>query len=286
MELTSDQIDWYAENGYLGLEGVFSASELDELRRVTDEFVDESREYNENSDVFDLDLNAGHSRETPKLRRIKNPDGHHPIYDAALRKPELLDIVESLIGPDIRMVHTKLNMKAPGGGQQVEWHADWGFYPHTNDDILEVGLALDDMEIENGCLMVIPGSHRGPAYDHHEDGVFVGAVSENDVKMEDAVSITLKAGGISIHHVRLLHGSAPNVSTRPRRLLLMGYAAADAFPLTGFGNWDDWNAKMLRGNPTNEPRLEPVPARMAEPKPERAGSIFEIQDQGKKSHYA
>ncbi len=286
MELTSDQIDWYAENGYVGREGVFSASELDELRRVTDKFVDQSREYNEHTDVFDLDPNAGHSRETPKLRRIKNPDVHHPIYDATLRKPGLLDIVESLIGPDIRMVHTKLNMKAPGGGQQVEWHADWGFYPHTNDDILEVGVALDDMEIENGCLMVIPGSHGAPAYDHHEDGVFVGAVSENDVKIEDAVSITLKAGGISIHHVRLLHGSAPNVSTRPRRLLLMGYAAADAFPLTGFGNWDDWNAKMLRGKPTNEPRLEPVPARIAEPKPERTGSIFEIQDQRRKSYHA
>lgn len=66
----------------------------------------------------------------------------------------------------------------------------------------------------------------------------------------------------------------------------MGYAAADSFPLTGYGDWESWNAKMLRGNHTNVPRMENVPARIAEPKPDRLGSIFEIQDQMKKSHYA
>lgn len=285
MSISKEQVDSYNENGYLGVEGVFSQSELDDLRRVTEEFVDKSRDLSEHTDVFDLDFGAGHSKETPKLRRIKSPHEQHAVYDAALRKPELLDIIESLIGPNIRMHHTKLNMKAPGGGQQVEWHTDWGFYPATNDDILEVGVAFDDMEIENGCLMVIPGSHLGPAYDHHEDGVFVGAVSESDFSMEDAVPITLKAGGISLHHVRALHGSAPNVSTRPRRLLLMGYSAVDAFPLTGYGDWDEWNSMILRGEPTNEPRLENVPVRVAQPKP-AGGSIFEIQENLKKSHYA
>jgi ectoine hydroxylase-related dioxygenase (phytanoyl-CoA dioxygenase family) len=286
MKLSTEQVDSYKKNGYLGVEGVFSASELDDLKRVTEEFVDQSRDHTEHTDVFDLDFGAGHSKETPKLRRIKNPHAHHAVYDAALRKPELLDILEGVLGPNIRMHHTKLNMKAPGGGQQVEWHTDWGFYPHTNDDIVEVGLAFDDMEIENGCLMVIPGSQLGPAYDHHEDGVFVGAVAEDDFSLEEAEPIMLKAGGISLHHVRALHGSAPNVSDRPRRLLLMGYSAADAFPLTGYGDWDKWESMMLRGEPTNQPRLEKVPVRIAEPKPEQGGSIFEIQDQLKKSHYA
>ena len=75
------------------------------------------------------------------------------VYEAAMRKEGLLDIIEQLLGPNIKLHHTKLNMKAPGGGAQVEWHTDWGFYPATNDDILEIGLTFDDMEIENGCLM-------------------------------------------------------------------------------------------------------------------------------------
>ena len=75
------------------------------------------------------------------------------VYEAAMRKEGLLDIIEQLLGPNVKLHHTKLNMKAPGGGAQVEWHTDWGFYPATNDDILEIGLKFDDMEIENGCLM-------------------------------------------------------------------------------------------------------------------------------------
>src|SRR3546814_12432932 len=68
-------------------------------------------------------------------------------------------------------------MKSAGYGAAVEWHQDWAFYPHTNDDILAVGVIIDDMSEENGPLMVFPGSHRGPVHDHHADGVFAGAMS-------------------------------------------------------------------------------------------------------------
>ena len=61
-------------------------------------------------------------------------------------------------------------MKNPGHGSAVEWHQDWAFYPHTNDDLLEVGIALSDMTEENGALLVVPGSHKGKTWDHHQDG--------------------------------------------------------------------------------------------------------------------
>ncbi len=285
--LTDEQITEYCENGFIGVENVFSEEEIADLRRVTEEFVQQSAELTEHNEMFDLDFSAGHSKETPKLRRIKDPHTRHPVYDAAMRKEGLLDIIEQLVGPNIKLHHTKLNMKAPGGGAQVEWHTDWGFYPATNDDILEIGLTLDDMEIENGCLMGIPGSHRGPAWSHHQNGVFIGAVPETDFNIEEAVPITIKAGGVSIHHVRTLHGSAPNVSDRPRRLLLMGYQATDAWPLSGVSDWDAWAGDTLRGEPTNMPRLENVPVRMPLPKSEiAAGSIFELQEQMEKSHFA
>ena len=285
--LTDEQVKEYRTNGFIGVNNVFSMEEVEELRRVTDEFVQQSMELTEHTDKFDLDFAAGHSAETPKLRRIKNPHTHHPVYEAAMRKEGLLDIIEQLIGPNIKLHHTKLNMKAPGGGAQVEWHTDWGFYPATNDDILEVGLTFDDMEIENGCLMCIPGSHNGPALSHHQDGYFIGAVSEGDFDMESAVPILVNAGGVSIHHVRALHGSAPNISDRPRRLLLMGYQAADAWPLSGVSDWDVWVRDMLRGEATIRPRLEPVPVVMPLPAhPEPSGSIFELQEQLDRSHFA
>jgi len=133
--------------------------------------------------------------------------------------------------------------------------------------------------------MVVPGSHKGPAYDHHEDGVFVGAVQMSDVDMDAAQSILLEEGDVSIHHVRALHGSAPNMSQNSRRLLLMGYAAADAFPIGGFGDWTVWQSNMLRGEGSNVPRFNGAPVRVAEPRPYNKGSIFEIQEELSMTHF-
>ena len=190
---------------------------------------------------------------------------------------KILDMVAQLIGPDIRHDDCKLNMKSADYGSPVEWHQDFAFYPHTNDDLLAVGVPIDDMSLENGCLMVIPGSHKGPLYDHHENDVFVGAVTDPNCKVDPAVPIEVKAGGISIHHARLLHGSAPNSSKKPRRLLLFQYCAVDAWPLMGVADWGAFNARILRGEATREPRLIRIPVRIPLPQSERQGSIYEIQ---------
>ena len=87
----------------------------------------------------------------------------------------------------------------------------------------------------------------------------------------------VKAGGISIHHVRTLHGSLPNTSSQTRRLLLLQYCAADAWPLLDFADWDEFNKLLLRGEPTWEPRSKAVPVRIPRPYAERGGSIYEVQ---------
>src|SRR5438445_3683766 len=93
-------------------------------------------------------------------------------------------------------------------------------YPHTNDDLLAVGVALDDGTLENGCLLMLPGSHRGPILDPRQDGVFVGAidVEREGVDVPGAVPVTVGAGDITLHHARMLHASAPNTSSFPPRL--------------------------------------------------------------------
>ena len=273
--LTQFQIDFYRQNGYLGIENVLSAGEIADLRRVTDEFVGRSREVSEHNDVFDLE--PGHTSENPRVRRIKNAALHHPAYRRTLCHESILDIVEQLIGPGVSHNGHKLNMKYPKFGSPVEWHQDWAFYPHTNDDLLAVGLAIDDMSVENGCLMVIPKSHRGPVYNHHQDGAFIGAVTERDFKPDSAVPVEIKSGGVSIHHVRSLHGSAVNASDKPRRLLLLQYCAVDAWPLIMPPDWCDFAALVLRGEPSNQPRMTDVPVRLPLPHAERRGSIYEVQ---------
>ena len=85
------------------------------------------------------------------------------------------------------------------------------------------------------------------------------------------------AGSMTIHHVRLVHGSALNHSNRQRRLLLHEYTAADAWPLLGVANFDEFNGRMVLGEPTIEPRVVPAPVRMPLPPADHQGSIYENQ---------
>ena len=272
--LTQEQVDFYHTNGYLGVENILAGEEVAELQRVTDEFVEKSRLVTEHTDVFDLE--PDHTPESPRVRRLKNPVAHHPVYDRVQHHNRILDIVTQLVGPNVRYSGNKLNMKSAAFGSPVEWHQDWAFHPHTNDDYLTVGVAIDDMTVENGALLVIPGSHKGPIYDHHQNGLFVGAVIEPDFDQNNAVPIEVKAGGISIHHVRMLHGSTPNTSNRPRRLFLIDYCAVDAWPLMWTPDWDDFTAAVLRGEPTHEVRMVAAPVHIPIRRPDD-GVIYELQ---------
>jgi len=191
----------------------------------------------------------------------------------------MTDVLRQLLGENVLMQTSKLNAKAPGGGAAVEWHQDWAFYPHTNDDVLAVGIMLDDCKLENGPLLLLPGSHKGPVYDHHSDGFFCGAMDPGarNVDFGKAVASTGPAGSISIHHARLVHGSAENLSPDPRRLLLYEFTAADAWPLAGIGALAEFDCRLLVGTPTIQPRLANVPVRMPLPPAPHQGSIYENQ---------
>ncbi len=274
--LTFEQRQFYHEQGYLGVEGVFSRVEIRELQDVTDNFVERSRAVTASDSVFDLE--PSHTPENPRLRRLKFPIKQHPAYRRALVHPTVLAIISQLIGPNLTCNGDKLNMKLPDGGSPVEWHQDWAFYPCTNDYLLAVGVALDNSTIENGCLMVIPGTHRGRILDHHQDGHFAGAITEPDFRPNGAVPIELKAGGISLHHVRTIHGSAPNRSQQARRLLLFQYCAADAWPLLADGKpWETYSGSLVQGSLSSQPRLAPVPVRLPLPPSLFGGSIYENQ---------
>ena len=233
----------------------------------------------EHDDVYDLE--DSHTPEQPRVRRIKAPHLHHPAYAGLIRHPNIIAALQSLWGPDIRFDTAKLNMKSAGFGAAVEWHQDWAFYPHTNDDLAAVGVMMDDMELENGPLMVIPGTHKGKVFDHHYEGRFCGAMdpARAEVDYGAAVPLTGKAGSITIHHVRAVHGSAPNLSAKPRRLLLFQFRAADAWPLLGYGpGLEAYDALMAAGVPNGiAPRLEKVPVRLPLPPADRGGSIYENQ---------
>ena len=280
--LTEAQIGHYRETGCLVVENRIPMDIIEAIRDEIARFEGIARTMTASDDRIDLE--DTHSAAEPRMRRIKLPHTQSDVMRDLLYSDHVLAPVRDLIGPDLRLHTTKLNMKKAGFGAAIEWHQDFAFYPHTNDDVLALGVIIDDMGEENGPLMVFPGTHRGPIFDHHVDGVFAGAMDLGaaGLDMTDAVTLTGPAGSISIHHGRIVHGSALNRSDRDRRLLFYEMMAADAFPVMGsmtkFDGIEDYNTRMLCGTPTLTPRLMDIPMRIPEPQPAKAGSIYEIQE--------
>ena len=247
--LTDGQIASYRRDGYLAVRRVIDAERVQTLRRLTEAFVERSRGLDGSDAVFDLD--PRHTAAAPIVRRIKNPADHDPLYAWVALESPILDIVAELLGPSIRFHHSKLNLKGGHVGAPVEVHQDAAFYPHSNDDVLAVGLLLDDATAENGAMSVLPGSHHGPIYTHYDaQGRFVGGMRAEDIARLDrrsAVLLALPAGSIHIHHYRLVHWSAPNTSPADRRLLINAYAAADAVPLAADPTGSPRYGRLVRG---------------------------------------
>ena len=195
--LTDTQIASYQQTGYLLLENYLPEVVIDNIRLEITRFEDEARQLTVSNDR--LELEDGHTAEDPRVRRIRLPHTISDVMRELMYSDHILAPARDLIGPDLRLHTTKLNMKSAENGAAIEWHQDYAFYPHTNDDILAIGIIIDDMESDNGPLMVYPGSHKGPVYSHHVDGVFAGAFVPTDVGLnpDDAVELKGLAGTMS-----------------------------------------------------------------------------------------
>lgn len=279
--LSADQAGFYDENGYLVLENHLTGEMIEAVRAEIVRLEQLAVGMTESDDRIDLE--DSHRPDDPRIRRIKLPHTQSRLFNELLHSDAILAPIRDLIGPDLRLHTTKLNMKSAGYGAAIEWHQDFAFYPHTNDDVLAVAVIIDDMKLENGPLMVFPGSHKGPIHDHHDEGVFAGGINMKRSGLDpvDAVPLIGPAGSISIHHARIIHGSAQNLSDSPRRLMFFEVMAADAFPVMGsmtrFEGIETYDKLMLCGEPTLAPRLADVPIRIPQPQPDKNKSIYEIQ---------
>src|ERR1700754_1325080 len=283
---SDEMVQTYKRDGVVVVPEVLGADTLSRLRGVIAELVAGAASVTEHTDVYDLE--PGHTPETPRVRRIKAPQKVHPIFDEIVRSEPVIAILKKLIGPGLRLHGSKLNMKSAQYGSPVEWHQDWAFYPHTNDDVLAIGVLLDDCDISNGPMLVTPGTHTGEVWSHHgDDGHFAGLIDPDLVKSEidRAVPCMGRAGSMSFHHVRALHGSATNTSDRPRNLLLYEVAASDAWPLMGVKDFAEFDSRLLAGGSVIEPRIVATPVRMPLPPPLRSGSIYETQSIAAKSYF-
>ena len=277
--VSDKQVENYESAGFIVVEDLVPKAMLERIRGVVESLTQSAKGLDGHNEVFDLE--ESHTPQQPRIRRIKTPHKLDQIFWEVLNQPKMKAVINKLLGPNVRLHGSKLNIKAPYYGAPVEWHQDWAFYPHTNDDILAIGVMLDDVDDDNGPMLALPGTHKtDKVWDHHLNGYFCGAINPekaDDLLFSRAVACTGKAGSCSFHHVRLVHGSAQNRSEKPRHLLLYECAAADSWPLINFQNLEEFNSRLISGESTISPRITNVPIRMPLPPALGQGSIYENQ---------
>jgi phytanoyl-CoA hydroxylase len=246
--LTDAQKAFYGEQGYLVVPGVLAAAELAKLREVTERLLAEAARVGESTGAFLLEKNAPPGQTL--VWRVFDPVARDPYYLELAQHPRVLDAVEDLIGPDLQLHNSNMHLKLPEYGGEVDWHQDFPYLPHTNFDILNTMIMLDDSTPENGCLQVVPGSHRWGPLEH-------GAPGESNFRLSAAAraagqpvaDVVVPAGGMSVHHCLTLHSSKPNRSPRPRRALIFTFRAADAVQLGGRANYAGYGMQVRGQNP-------------------------------------
>jgi ectoine hydroxylase-related dioxygenase (phytanoyl-CoA dioxygenase family) len=277
--LTQDQIAFYGANGYLVVDDVVSPALLARLRQDFDGWVEESRRqsaaYGETMDGrARFDVEPGHCADRPGLRRVSAPAEISDAYYEAMASSRMVEAVADLIGPNVKLHHTKINSKLPKTATKVEWHQDFPFTPHSNDDLITALLMIDEVTEENGPLEVLPGSHKGPLEPLWHEGRFTGAVDAATTArcVAQAVRCTGRAGSVCLMHTRLLHGSAPNQSNRARTLYIVVYSAEDAVPLADNPLPSRFEGLIVHGEATGMVRSTPNTLRL--PQKPKGASFF------------
>ncbi len=171
LPLTDEQVAAFWSDGYVMMDDAVSGTDLVELQASIASWVEESKRHDGPfGTTMDgrarFDVQPGHSAEQPALRRVASPQEVCAVHLRIMRSSPLVDAAAQLVGPNLVVNNVKTNCKQPGSNTVVKFHQDFAYEAHSNDDMLAVLLFVDDVTPDNGPLEVIPGTHRGPVFEH------------------------------------------------------------------------------------------------------------------------
>jgi phytanoyl-CoA hydroxylase len=250
------EADFYRENGYVHARGVFDAAEVEEMRAALDRIL---------ADVEGTANDANHrwsaAEKETVLKGFHNVQYHDAAFMRAAAHPRMVELLTQLIGPNVQLHHTKMLVKPPEKGAPFPMHQDYPYFPHEQHTVVAASVHLDDTNEENGCLRVVPGSHRlGPLEP-------TGESNDLDTPLEDGTAMPAAAGDVLFFNYLTIHGSGVNTSAETRRNVLFQYRDPSDRPLLRDGveehvNWGQ--GLMIAGrNPVyweTRPRFEVKPA--------------------------
>lgn len=228
--ITDVHVRMYEELGFLDVEDLLQPTDVSELCERADQIAEgQARAFP--SQYIELEPRANGMRSSQTVRKINYCAENDAVFMKYAKLDCVLDIVEKLLGPDIKLFGSQLFMKPPGGVEKP-YHQDSSYFPIEPMALVTCWIALDDVTTENGCLWVVPGSHRLGVLPHSERWL-VG--DREDVRVPDSefdrsheMPITLGRGSCSFHHSLLLHMSHPNRTKHSRRGLAFHYMTAQS----------------------------------------------------------
>ena len=234
MKLTAQAVEQFRHQGYLKLsERVIDDAHLEVLRAHYDACFAEKRgtqgEGLRNLAVVGDSENAEDLDSAEEMLQIMEMWRLDVEYRKLLYHEPLLNIAESLVGPDIQLFHDQALYKPAYHGGEVHWHQDNGYWQCDPPELVSIWIALDDADEENGCMNVIPGSHLEGLASHGRAESEKGklpALLQVEADVARAVPVPVAAGSAMVHHCMTLHQTNPNRSTRDRRAMVIHYMAS------------------------------------------------------------
>lgn len=218
--LTQKQVDRFWSEGYLKIGKILEDDEIERLRQAYDETFAAARAGKitfrnlaiDNTD--DLDTKNQAAQQMLQIMQMSeiNIDFRRLVYHE-----RIIDIIEDLIGPNVQLFHDQALYKPAYHGGPVHWHQDNAYWRCSPPNLVSAWLTLDDVDVHNGAMQFIPGSHLQAV--GHAQATTSNALldSGEHADTSKAVVVELPAGGITIHHCQTLHMTAPNTTPRQRR---------------------------------------------------------------------
>lgn len=209
----------YDEQGFIHVPTVFDAREVEQMRAAIDGIVDRAARSGSDDDHTWAGARRQEGGEALRLMGWHNLEYHDAAFTRAITHPRMVEVLTEILGPDVLLHHSKMLVKPPGTGAPFPMHQDHPYFPHAEHSLVAASVHLDDADLENGCLHVMPGSHRDGPMQH--EGAF--QLSDSEFPLEDGTPIPAKAGDVIFFNYLTVHGSGVNGSDRIRRNVLFQY---------------------------------------------------------------
>lgn len=223
LQLTRKQIEFFNDRGYLTLDGLTDREETQKIRATIERLFRERAGENEGA-YGDLIIGEAHPAEESSPQ-ILNPVNYAPQLHKTRCFQNAFSVARQILGDEARFFLDLSIFKKPMIGVATPWHQDEAYRdPRFEYKELSIWVALQDVNVESGCMQFIPGSHKGPILEHRSmnDDSTSQALQCNGAFDDSAVvACPLPAGGCTIHHPATLHHAGPNISEVPRYAYIM-----------------------------------------------------------------